>query len=111
MATIIYNCKKCKVGKRVEYSIQHQKGYFYRLDLNGVEQPAGVWINACGGGRPTEYGGDVEMGICGGCGKIMSYGQLKAVLRPECPCDTRCTGARGHNCECSCGGANHGTGK
>lgn len=26
------------------------------------------------------------------------------------PCDARCTGARGPNCECSCGGANHGHG-
>ena len=23
-------------------------------------------------------------------------------------CDARCMNARGHNCECSCGGANHG---
>lgn len=23
-------------------------------------------------------------------------------------CDRRCTGARGHDCECSCGGAQHG---
>ena len=23
-------------------------------------------------------------------------------------CDARCTGAKGHNCECSCGGKNHG---
>lgn len=23
-------------------------------------------------------------------------------------CDARCTSAKGHNCECSCGGANHG---
>jgi hypothetical protein len=23
-------------------------------------------------------------------------------------CDDRCTHARGHKCECSCGGANHG---
>ena len=26
------------------------------------------------------------------------------------PCDARCTEARGHKCECSCGGANHGAG-
>lgn len=26
----------------------------------------------------------------------------------DTPCDGRCTSARGHNCECSCGGANHG---
>ena len=23
-------------------------------------------------------------------------------------CDARCMGAKGHNCECSCGGKNHG---
>lgn len=27
----------------------------------------------------------------------------------DCPCDGRCTSARGHSCECSCGGANHGS--
>lgn len=26
----------------------------------------------------------------------------------DTPCDHRCTSARGHNCECSCGGVNHG---
>lgn len=26
----------------------------------------------------------------------------------EIKCDGRCMGATGHNCECSCGGANHG---
>lgn len=26
-------------------------------------------------------------------------------------CDGRCMGATGHNCECSCGGKNHGAGK
>jgi hypothetical protein len=25
-------------------------------------------------------------------------------------CDARCTNAKGHNCECSCGGKNHGAG-
>jgi hypothetical protein len=38
----------------------------------------------------------------------MTYGILKAFLKPEQPCDARCTNARGHNCECSCGGKNHG---
>lgn len=26
----------------------------------------------------------------------------------DCPCDGRCTSAKGPNCDCSCGGANHG---
>lgn len=27
------------------------------------------------------------------------------------PCDGRCTGAQGPDCDCQCGGANHGTGR
>lgn len=27
----------------------------------------------------------------------------------DCPCDGRCTSAKGPNCDCSCGGANHGS--
>lgn len=107
MAAVIYNCKRCKTGKRVEYPIRTLNGYT-RIDSSGKAQPASVWIQASGGGRPTVYGGDVEMGICKGCGKMMDFGILKAFLRPEHKCDARCTSARGHNCECSCGGANHG---
>lgn len=110
MATIIYNCKRCKKGKRVEYPIEQQKGYFSRIDSNGSGQPAGVWINSCGGGRPTVYGGDVEMGICADCKKMMSFGQLKARYREDVKCSGICTHARGASCDCSCGGKNHGSG-
>lgn len=30
--------------------------------------------------------------------------------REHVKCDARCTNARGHSCECSCGGKNHGSG-
>jgi hypothetical protein len=110
MPTFIFNCKRCKIGKRVEYPIERARGYFYRLDSNGVEQPAGVWVNCAGGGRPTEYGGDVEMGLCPGCHKAMDYNRLVACVSPDHKCDARCVHARGANCECSCGGANHGKG-
>jgi hypothetical protein len=35
---------------------------------------------------------------------------LKAVVGKvnQTPCDARCTEAKGHNCECACGGQNHG---
>jgi hypothetical protein len=33
---------------------------------------------------------------------------IKGMLRPESPCDDRCTFAKGNLCECSCGGKNHG---
>ncbi len=37
--------------------------------------------------------------------------QWIARLEHRCACDARCTGATGPNCECSCGGKNHGTGR
>lgn len=33
---------------------------------------------------------------------------LRGRLRDDVTCDARCTGATGPNCDCSCGGANHG---
>lgn len=108
MATYIYNCKRCKKGRRVEYPIEQARGYFYRVSESGQHVPAGIYIQSCGGGRPTVYGGDTEMGICPCCNKMMTFGVLHARLNPDHKCDARCTGARGHNCECACGGANHG---
>ncbi len=38
----------------------------------------------------------------------LAFDRVKGFKVETVPCDARCTGARGHNCECSCGGANHG---
>jgi hypothetical protein len=107
MAIYIYNCKRCKVGRRVEYPVKYRTGNF-RVDSKGKQVPAGVWINAIGGGRPTVYGGDTEMGLCPNCKKMMSFEKLDAVQNPEHVCDGRCVNARRGDCECSCGGENHG---
>ena len=112
MMTLIYNCKRCKVGRRVEYPLiqapvsNAARRIYWRMDA-GQRVPAGVWIESCGGGRPAVYGGD-PLGLCPGCGKNMKYAALVAVTHAEIKCDARCTGARGHTCECSCGGKNHG---
>lgn len=42
-------------------------------------------------------------------------GPVRAIPGPyrhdeDCTCDGRCTGARGPNCDCHCGGENHGKG-
>ena len=110
MQTVIYNCKRCKVGKRVEYPIERAKGEFYRLTSEGHHQSPGIWIQASGDGRPTQYGGDIEMGICPDCHRMMEANYLKATLRPEVKCSGICIHARGGTCDCSCGGANHGKG-
>ncbi len=105
--SVIYNCKRCKSGRRVEY-VSSRPGYAFRRAPEGKLIPAGIWIQSCGGGKPTVYDGDVENGICPTCNRKMEYGELNARFVPDHNCDSRCTGARGHDCECSCGGANHG---
>lgn len=48
---------------------------------------------------------------CGACGGKCEFQGLTEHVATvsECPCDERCTGARGRKCECSCGAENHGT--
>lgn len=55
-------------------------------------------------------------GLCGACGGEMAeMGQVQgdrlAKVEHLCACDSRCTGAQGPKCDCSCRGANHGTGR
>ena len=54
---------------------------------------------------------DRETVPCSKCGTVMYlafFQPIRGVVRADCPCDPRCTGAHGPSCECSCGGANHG---
>ena len=50
--------------------------------------------------------------VCGGYVEFLGRveGMRLTELRAECPCDERCTSARGPNCDCGCGGKNHGKG-
>jgi hypothetical protein len=45
---------------------------------------------------------------CPACGKRPRLVKVKGVYNPDHPCDARCTSAKGSECSCSCGGANHG---
>lgn len=38
---------------------------------------------------------------------VLTFRQVKGTVTNHV-CDARCTSAKGHKCECSCGGANHG---
>lgn len=39
----------------------------------------------------------------------LNWHSIQGIVNAEHICDSRCTNARGHNCECACGGANHGS--
>ena len=98
--TVLYNCKKCKVAKRVEYPRKNKQGYIVT---------AGIWITYINPHEKIiEYGGDVENGLCFNCGEMMKYSAVKGYLNPDIKCNGKCMSARNGNCECSCGGKNHG---
>jgi hypothetical protein len=42
--------------------------------------------------------------------KVFMLRRIKGTYSPDHKCDARCLNAKGHNCTCSCGGANHGRG-
>lgn len=76
-----------------------------------------TWIArcpACKAHRRLERGETVD--IWGGrpaphcaCGRTMTARLLRGHVSPDHKCGARCLASKGHVCECSCGGANHGT--
>jgi len=44
------------------------------------------------------------------CGKRVKLMPVKGVYNPDVVCNAKCTASKGFNCECSCGGKNHGSG-
>lgn len=85
----------------------------WRSDYKRDEQGACV-KRADGLGYVTEWQGGMLCSACGGHVEVM--GQVTWTRKrlfeneQETPCDGRCTNAKGQNCDCSCGGHNHGTG-
>jgi hypothetical protein len=45
----------------------------------------------------------------GPCDKTVRLHKVTGKVRPEIKCSAICTGARGFDCSCSCGGHNHGS--
>jgi hypothetical protein len=74
-----------------------------------------TWIGRCPACRAharVEAGTTVEMwngkpAVRCACGVTMTAKLLKGVVTDH-ECDARCMSSKGHVCECSCGGANHG---
>ena len=74
-----------------------------------------IWIlrcRTCKAHRRVESGETIESlnrapyVVC--CSDMMHPRMLKACVVPDVVCSAICTGAKGHTCDCSCGGKNHG---
>jgi len=96
----IFNCKACKHTEANDYTVlrteMYGPGRMYERRVYGR-------INAFG----REVQPRTDLIECPGCKKFMRMEMVKGVVT-EHVCDERCTEAKGHKCECSCGGKNHG---
>jgi len=84
-------CKKCKAAQSRLIEATTTRTYRDRFELISSH---------------TKRTGDGPMECCG---RPVYPSDVKG-RTTEQPCDARCTSAKGHNCECSCGGKNHGAG-
>ena len=108
---VIFRCKKCKFIRREDVVIESRSVdnehpvHYLRKTESSKREAGGRWVQAryFSLSRPCNCK-PVYPGHCPQAGGKAIEGRLKA----DHPCDARCTGATGHNCECSCGGANHG---
>ena len=72
-------------------------GYCLGIVAVSEQPPREVFCETCGG--PIEC-----------MGRVTRERKLRVSTEFVVPCDDRCTGAKGPSCNCSCDGANHGTG-
>lgn len=102
MARMIYRCKS-KECKRV-WAFDYPE---VRQAYQGYGRYRSIAFRVDEHGRQVELGYDGTCPACGG--HNIGSARVKG-FQTEHVCDARCTSATGPNCECSCGGKNHGAG-
>lgn len=63
-----------------------------------------------GDGRAYRVGNNGVFARCPDRHKFFPLKEIKGTYSADHKCDARCMNAKGHECTCSCGGANHGRG-
>lgn len=90
-------CRSCNRGVRGVSS-----GQAYRLAKANPGRTGDVFEASVGNVF------DVACVDCPTCGKPARVHNVRAVLSVKHKCGARCLSSTGHDCTCSCGGANHG---
>ncbi len=79
------------------------------IELQYVFMLSSKWCIAAGGKRVSSCQTLVGTPIAGPACCMPVTRTIYYANRPSLhKCDARCMSAKGHNCECSCGGKNHG---
>lgn len=106
---IIYRCgnKACKHTWAHEYRKIFTKmaETIYPRNAMPVRYPAKFNFYRFVAGKLVRYENDTN---CPKCGRHGTPNVVVGTLNEAHKCDARCTSAKGGDCECACGGANHG---
>lgn len=76
----------------------------------GQEVEAQSFREVKGDGRAYRVGNEGYFARCPNNHRFFVLKQIKGTYSKDHKCDARCLNAKGHDCTCSCGGANHGRG-
>jgi hypothetical protein len=101
-ALVIYRCRACKrAGRPDAYRIT------FKRENSGR---ARIFTGPDGVRRVTHYADGVPGYPCpqADCGKENFAKAIRGTVTDE-PCGAKCLAAKGPSCDCSCGGANHGS--
>lgn len=86
---MIAKCARCKTVTAEDIPARSASDFFYQTSIQG--------------------GGYVAYRSCKSCGRgLHRWHQVTGTVREAVKCTTRCTSATGSDCECECGGHNHG---
>jgi len=118
-----WSCQKSQSRKKIDsdtFAASQSEGLFFANN-----HPSSKVLTMCNNARhfwkcplcltvAATEGSNVGSLSCGYCKVAMSYmgrvSQNRLVRTEErCKCDARCTFATGPNCDCQCGGVNHGS--
>lgn len=98
-----FTCKCLLCGKRWTARAGDRSETFARHGENCAKYQAVLakWSKGCGGETSARWNL---------ANSYMVQREIIGTFKAGVKCDARCQGAIGHDCECSCGGANHGIG-
>ena len=96
--SFLLKCHKCKGIVKHTY-VASTGGYF--RGLYRQHEDSERWSIQADAYQPCP--------LCGAPESLSYDKPIKGRFNADVPCDGRCTRAKGSDCECSCGGANHGS--
>jgi len=100
---VMHRCKGCKITRRI--TMVKCWTTVSRSDQIGSRRENYSWTMDDGSVKRGEHPPTV---MCD-CGRPMTSNVVKGTMNEKVSCSGKCTGSKGHVCECSCGGENHGS--